>query len=156
MPVSELDLSSADTKELRHLVKDMRATMNEANGVGLSANQVGISKRFFVAQLPATDEPQKFYAIFNPVITKRSKELETHEEGCLSIPLTFGDVERAHVITLEGHAVHGKKVVVKAQGLLARIFQHELDHLDGKLFVDVAKNVRKHSLEDETPHSGEI
>jgi peptide deformylase len=139
-PVPDIDLQNEDSKELRKIIKEMRLAMYSSHGVGLSANQVGISKRLFIAHLPETvEKPQKFYAILNPSIIKISDEMESQEEGCLSIPNTLGVVERAKDITLAGYAVHGKKVVIKARGLLARVFQHELDHLDGILFIDKAK-----------------
>jgi len=117
--------------------------MKRANGVGLSANQIGLNERFFVAEAPDSQGKQKFYAVFNPNITKLSEEISTVEEGCLSVPETWGPTPRSYRITLEGQDIKGKKVKFKVWGLLARIFQHEVDHLDGHLFVDRAKNLRK-------------
>ncbi len=130
-------------KELKELIKVMRETMKRANGVGLSANQIGINERFFVAEAPDSQGKQKFYAIFNPVITKFSEELSTIEEGCLSVPEMYGPTPRAYRVTLEGQDIKGKKIKLKAWGLLARIFQHEVDHLDGHLFIDRTKNARR-------------
>ncbi|RJQ28071.1 peptide deformylase [Candidatus Parcubacteria bacterium] len=130
-------------KELRELIKMMRETMKRANGVGLSANQVGLRERFFVAEAPDSQGRQKFYAVFNPKITKFSEELSTVEEGCLSVPEMFGPTPRAYRVTLEGQDIKGKKIKIKAWGLLARIFQHEVDHLDGHLFIDRTKSARK-------------
>jgi peptide deformylase len=122
----------------------MRIQMKAANGVGLSANQIGISERFFVGEIPDSQGKPKFYAIFNPKITKVSKKkTETQEEGCLSVPEIWGPVERYSEVVLEGQDSTGKKVKIKAWGLLARMFQHEVDHLDGKLFIDRAKHVGK-------------
>lgn len=137
-----VDLERENKKELRGLVRKMRSTMKSVDGIGLSANQIGISKRLFVAQVPrfrdgASDE--KFYAVFNPRITKKSKETISLDEGCLSIPGEFGSVPRHERITLEGQTIEGKKIKIKAWGLLARVFQHEIDHLDGKLFIDRVK-----------------
>ncbi len=134
------DFSKFEKKTIEETVKKMREIMKKANGIGLSANQVGIPYRFFVAQVPDTQGKQKFYAIFNPEITKVSKdEVETVEEGCLSVPDTYGLVERAYRLILGGQDKRGKKIKIKAWGLLARVFQHEVDHLDGKLFIDKAK-----------------
>ncbi|MFA6407287.1 MAG: peptide deformylase [Candidatus Paceibacterota bacterium] len=137
------DFSKYDKKELLLLVKTMRETMKKANGVGLSANQVGRNECFFVAQVPDTQGRQKFYAIFNPVLTKISSEMITIEEGCLSVPEVYGPTPRAYRVTLEGFDIHERKIKIKAWGLLARVFQHETDHLNGKLFIDKAKTLTK-------------
>lgn len=158
---AEFDLSilgnSQKKKELDGLIKAMREIMHEARGVGLSANQVGLNLRLFVAQvlnkplkrdenneiiMPSPDS-MKFYAIFNPEITKFSNKKDVLEEGCLSVPQIYGDVERPERITLEGYEKNGKKIKIKAFGLLARVFQHEIDHLNGVLFIDKAKNLKK-------------
>ncbi len=143
----EFDISrlkdSKQAKEVRELIRKMRETMKEANGVGLSANQIGIPERFFVAQVPDGQGHQKFYAIFNPEIIKKSKETETVEEGCLSVPEMYGPTERHYEVTLTGYDQRGKKLKIKAWGLLARVFQHEVGHLDGGLFIDIAKEVHK-------------
>lgn len=138
-----VDLAREDKKELRALVRRMRAAMQEANGVGLSANQIGVEKRLFVAQVPDNQGRTKFYAVVNPEIMKDSKETVALEEGCLSVPEQFGMVERPERVTLTGMDMNGKKVKIKAWGLLARVFQHEVDHLDGKLFVDRTKEVHR-------------
>lgn len=139
----EVDFKKEDKKELKELIKKMRATMKEADGVGLSANQVGVGKRIFVAQIPNDQGKIKFYAVINPKITKESKKKITLEEGCLSIPQTFGQVERAEKITLEGYTAFGKKQKIKAWGLLARVFQHEVDHLNGVLFTNKVKEIHR-------------
>lgn len=130
-------------KELRTLIQEMRQTMKEADGVGLSANQVGLNRRFFIAQLPAERGGPKFHVIFNPRITKVSKETMELEEGCLSVPQKWGVVKRAKKINIEGEDVNGKKIKIKAWGYLAQVFQHEIDHLDGALFIDKAKEVKE-------------
>lgn len=137
------DFSKHDEKELRELIKVMRVTMKRANGVGLSANQIGLTERFFVAEAPDTQGKPKFYAVFNPIITKRSEEISTVDEGCLSVPDVWGPTPRSYRVTLEGQDIKGKKIKIKAWGLLARVFQHETDHLDGHLFLDRAKSARK-------------
>lgn len=128
-------------KEMRSIIAMMRVFMREANGVGLSANQVGIPYRFFIARAPERDGKWKQYVFFNPLIKKFSKEKETIEEGCLSVPGKFGPVERAFSLSLEALNLQGKKINLTARGLLARICQHEIDHLDGVLFIDRAKYV---------------
>jgi len=145
-------------KEIAELIKQMREAMRQAQGVGLSANQVGLDLRFFVAQIPQTqmntdkntDEhgySGKFYTIFNPEIIKFSKEKDVIEEGCLSVPEVSGLVQRPEKITLIGQDKNGKKIKIKAWGILARIFQHEIDHLNGILFIDRTKKVYKLSKE---------
>ncbi len=130
-------------KELSALLVDMKKTMQAANGIGLSANQIGINAKFFVAQVPDEKGKPVWYAIFNPKIEKSGTRIEEMEEGCLSIPRTYGTVPRADRITLTGFDKGGKPLRIKAQGLLARVFQHEVDHLNGKLFIDRAKEIHK-------------
>jgi len=146
-PTKKIDLEKEDKEELRDLIKEMRQKMIESDGVGLSANQVGINKRMFVAQIPDENGKPMFYAVINPEITKRYPEKVEMNEGCLSIPGTYGPVERAERVILEGENLEGKKVKIKAWGFLARVFQHEVDHLNGKLFVDKAE--RTFEVEDE-------
>ncbi len=141
---ASFDFSKFTRPEISDLVKRMREAMRIGNGIGLSANQIGLPLRVFVAQIPKneeSDEPSKFYAIFNPEITKFSEKKITMEEGCLSVPEVFGEVERPEKITLEGSDRYGKRIKIKAWGILARVFQHEMDHLNGILFIDRAKNV---------------
>jgi peptide deformylase len=138
---SSFDFSKHDKKEIREIVKNMRTEMAKALGFGLSANQVGLDMRLFVAKVNG-----KQYAIFNPVIAKFSKETILMEEGCLSIPEVYGTVERPEKITIEGFDANNKKIKIKAWGLLARVFQHETDHLNGILFIDKAKTLHKYKL----------
>lgn len=137
----EFDFSHYTPKEINALIKHMREQMKRADGVGLSANQIGLPWRIFVAQVPDSQGHVKFYSVFNPKIEKTSSEKETIEEGCLSVPGTFGPVERYYQLVLTGQDKSGKKVKIKAWGLLARVFQHEMDHLNGGLFVDKAKSL---------------
>ncbi len=137
----EVDLKAVDKKELRELIRDMRRAMRQANGIGLSANQIGIDKRIFVAQIEDPNGRPKFYAVINPKITKKSSPKHPLEEGCLSVPGVYGIVDRYEKVVLEGFNPSGRKIKIKAWGLLAHIFQHEVDHLDGKLFIDKAKEV---------------
>ncbi|MEK7608475.1 MAG: peptide deformylase [Patescibacteria group bacterium] len=138
---TSFDFSKFNAGEMRALLFDMKATMREANGVGLSANQVGHAFRMFVAEVPS-ENGKKFYALFNPHIEKKSAETRIEEEGCLSIPGVYGQVERSYQVTIVADDKSGKKIKIKTWGLLARIFQHEVDHLDGILFIDRAKNTR--------------
>jgi peptide deformylase len=130
-------------KEVTDLIGHMKKVMHLANGIGLSANQIGLPYRMFVAQVQGAQGENKFYAVFNPELEKLSSEKEVMEEGCLSVPGFYGDVTRPREATLKGFDKHGRPLKVKAWGLLARVFQHEMDHLNGALFIDKAKNVRR-------------
>jgi len=117
---------------LERLVADLWETMREAPGVGLAAPQVGESLRVLVAEFE--DEQ---VTLVNPEIIKRSEEIETGTEGCLSIPGYVGDhVPRAIAVTVKGRDAKGKEIRVRAEGWFARILQHEVDHLDGILYID--------------------
>lgn len=137
-PTRIFDFKKYKKTEIRELVKTMRRDMQEYEGIGLSANQVGLDIKVFVAKVE-----NKFYAVFNPEIIQLSKEMIPMDEGCLSVPGVFGSVERPAKITLKGFDLNGKPIKIKAWGLLARVFQHEVDHLNGKLFVDKAKLVER-------------
>jgi peptide deformylase len=126
------------------LVDDMVETMRLAPGVGLAAPQVGESTRLIVVEYGDEENeetPPKLYVIANPEITRTSQETLVGTEGCLSIPGVQGDVERFVAVTVKGVNRQGKPMTVKAKGWLARIFQHEIDHLDGILFVDRAEKL---------------
>lgn len=147
-PTELFDFSAHSRKEIDDLLRRMRRIMREANGIGLSANQIGLPYRLFIAEIPGKDE-MKFYAVFNPEIEKMEKEKVTMEEGCLSVPGIYGDVERPERLILKGQDKRGKPVKIKAWGLLARVFQHEVDHLNGHLFLEKAKNTyRANRTED--------
>jgi len=118
-------------ESLIRLTQDMLATMRDNEGVGLAATQVGRLKRVFVAAIE-DDE----YVIVNPVLTDRSETTETATEGCLSIPGIQVDVERLVAVTISGQDVSGKPLQIEASDLLARVLQHEVDHLDGVLILD--------------------
>lgn len=129
---------------LQNLVEDMIETMRQAPGVGLAAPQVGESIRLIVVEYGDEDDdeaPAKLYVMVNPEITRASQETVLGTEGCLSIPGILGDVERIEAITVKGLNRYGKPMTVKAKGWLARIFQHEIDHLEGVLFVDRAEKL---------------
>lgn len=120
------------TPEIRRMVEDMIETMFEEVGIGLAAPQVGISLRLMVV---GEEKGRGARALVNPVIAEQGGEV-TAEEGCLSLPGIFADVTRAEWVRLEAHDLDGKPVSLKARGLTARVFQHEMDHLDGVLFID--------------------
>ena len=128
---SPFDFKRHSKKEIAELIKKMRHIMYDANGVGLAANQIGLDLSVFVARVD-----NKFDAFFNPTVTKTSSELIAKEEGCLSVPGRFGRAYRNNKIVLETQDKNGKQVKIKAWGLLATVFQHEVDHLNGVLFVD--------------------
>ncbi len=134
---------------LKQLVGDMVETMRQAPGVGLAAPQVAVSQRVIVVEYapePEDDqEPEspKLYRVINPEIIKVGEEMAVAPEGCLSIPGYAGDVERYTAVTVKGFDLQGKPIKIKAEDWLARIFQHEIDHLDGILFIDRALKVWK-------------
>ena len=137
-------------KSLQTLIDDMVETMREAPGVGLAAPQIGLSDRLIVVEYferqedeEKQDAPKKVWAVLNPEIIKASEEKLLGVEGCLSIPGLVGEVERHAAIQVKGLNRHGKPVKIKAEGWLARIFQHEIDHLNGILFPDRAMRVWK-------------
>ncbi len=139
--VSSLDGS------IQRLIDDMLETMPQAGGVGLAAPQIGVSLRVIVLQMP-DEEP---VALINPEIVKRSGEREV-SEGCLSVPGYTGEIKRSESVTVKGQDRQGKTIRLKATGLMAQALQHELDHLDGVLYVDhLESGDRLHRTEPPTP-----
>ena len=143
-------------KDLQTLLDDMVETMREAPGVGLAAPQIGLSERIIVIEYYEKEEdeenedaPKKVWAMVNPEIVKSSEETLPGVEGCLSIPGLVGEVERHTAVQVKGMNRHGKPMKVKAKGWLARIFQHEIDHLNGVLFTERATRVWRPSEEVE-------
>ena len=130
--------------EVRQLVDDLFETMHAAKGVGLASNQIGVARRVAVVDIGDEDPPP--LVLINPVILERSEEEETAEEGCLSIPEIFGDVERPARVVVEALDPDGKKYRVEAHGYKARAIQHEIDHLDGILFLDHLSAVKRNLL----------
>lgn len=118
--------------ELENIINEMFALMDERRGVGLAAPQVGISRRFFVTNAP--DDRKRVF--INPEIIATSQETVKAEEGCLSLPGVWGNVERSVAVSIQAYDEKGKIFRVNAEDWLARVIQHEYDHLDGKLFVD--------------------
>ncbi len=130
--------------DLQALADDMVDTMRVAPGVGLAAPQVGESLRLIVVEYGDDEDeevPPRLYVMANPEITRTSEETLPGAEGCLSIPGVQGEVDRFAAITVKGMNRHGRPMTVKAKGWMARIFQHEIDHLEGVLFTDRASRV---------------
>ena len=133
-------VSPADP-EIGHLVDDLFETMRAAKGVGLAANQVGVAQRVAVVDVGEDLGPP--LVLINPRILEAGEETETAEEGCLSIPDIFSDVDRAHSIVLEALDRDGQPYRMTVTGFKARAVQHEIDHLDGILFLDRLSAVRR-------------
>jgi len=131
--------------ELQTLIDDMIETMRQAPGVGLAAPQVGTSQQVIVVEYPENDEdeesPKKLYTVVNPEIVKPSEDTVLGIEGCLSVPGLVGEVERSVEITVKGFNRRGQPMRIKAKDWMARIFQHEIDHLNGVIFTDLATKV---------------
>ena len=126
---------------VRALIADLFDTMRAAKGVGLASNQIGVARRVAVVSV----EDQGEHALVNPVILE-TQGVETAEEGCLSIPDIFADVERGARVVVEAADEHGKRRRIEAAGLLARAIQHEVDHLDGILFLDRVSPLKRRRL----------
>jgi peptide deformylase len=148
----------AVTPELRRLVDDMTDTMYDEVGIGLAAPQVGHSVRLLVV---GDEEGRGVQVLVNPVITESGGSV-TAEEGCLSLPGIFADVTRAQWVKLEARDLEGRPIAITARGLRSRVFQHEIDHLDGVLFIDrldpvtrdrIKRRIKKEGFtEDATAH----
>ena len=144
-------------KKLQTLIDDMIETMREAPGVGLAAPQVGISERLIVveyyeneqAEEVEDDAKKKVWVMVNPEIVKASEEKVMGVEGCLSVPNLVGEVERHETVQIKGLNRRGQPMRVKASGWLARIFQHEIDHLNGIVFTNLATHVWLPETEEE-------
>jgi peptide deformylase len=130
LPVKKIDA------EVRSFISQMQDIMKQNDGIGLAAIQIGNPLRIVVCEVN-----DKMYSFINPEITKLSSKTSVLEEGCLSLPNFYGEVERPEKIIVKATNLEGKKIKLKAFGLLARVLQHEIDHLDGILFIDKARNV---------------
>ena len=126
------------TDELRRLIADMFETMYAAEGIGLAAPQVGRMERLAVVDV----EGQKF-TLINPEVIERTGDIDKAEEGCLSIPDIYGDVERPFTVTIRAMNENGEQYEATGSELLGRCFQHEIDHLDGKLFIDYLSPLKR-------------
>jgi len=136
-PVKEVD------EDIRHLLDDMVETMYDAVGIGLAAPQIGISKRLIVMDCAKDDNPPDIWKMVNPEITRRSDETSKIEEGCLSIPGYNGDVARPAEVDVRYLDSDGNLQEMTATGLLAACVQHEIDHLDGVLFIDHLSRLKR-------------
>lgn len=123
---------------VRRLIADMRETMNSASGVGLAAPQVGVPLRVIVISIPEGEE----FALINPEVIKKKGE-RTVNEGCLSVPGYVGEIKRAESITVKGRDENGREVRIKADDLLAQALEHEIDHTNGILYIDMLENTDK-------------
>tara|TARA_Y100001970_G_C13948390_1_gene706932 strand:- start:98 stop:622 length:525 start_codon:yes stop_codon:yes gene_type:complete len=129
--------------EERTLMRDMLETMYSANGIGLAAIQIGIPKRIIVMDLSKEDGKKDPKYFVNPIIKNKNKELSTYEEGCLSVPGQFAEIERPNECEVEYLDYNGTKQSLHAKGLLATCIQHEIDHCNGKLFIDYLSKLKK-------------
>ena len=136
-PVEEVD------QNLRKLLDDMLETMYEAPGIGLAAIQIGIPKRVIVIDISKEDDKKNPLHLINPEITFTSKNTSVYEEGCLSLPGHFAEIERPSECHLSYIDYEGKQKKLKANGLLATCIQHEVDHLNGVLFIDYLSKIKK-------------
>jgi peptide deformylase len=136
--------------------------MIDAPGVGLAAPQVAVSQRLIVVRLPDDEESHKehgvqagvTYVVANPKIIKASRSMVEGVEACLSIPGWYGSVDRHEEVVITGQDRHGKDIRIKAKDWLARVFQHEIDHLDGQLYIDIAKEVWEAKPDEEETENG--
>jgi peptide deformylase len=141
-------------ERVKYLIDDMIVTMREANGIGLAAVQVGVPERVVVIELPVPREEKEeeerreppeteLYVLINPEVVQASDEVDEGIEGCLSIPGWVGKVERPHTVVVEAMDRQGRTVRLEAEGLLARVLQHEIDHCEGILFIDRIEDPEK-------------
>ena len=147
----------AVTPDIRRLANDMIDTMYDEVGIGLAAPQVGVSMRLMVV---GDEEGRGAQVLVNPAVTAQGGTI-TAEEGCLSLPGIFAQVTRSEWVTLEAHDLEGKPVAITARGLRSRVFQHEIDHLDGVLFIDrlepvlrdrIKRRIKKEGFAEDSAH----
>ena len=131
------------TNEDQTLMDDMLETMYASNGIGLAAVQIGIPKRIIVMDISKDKDIKKPMYFVNPVIKEKNPNKSTYEEGCLSVPDQFAEIERPSKCEVEYLDYFGKKKILKAEGLLATCIQHEMDHLEGILFIDYLSKLKK-------------
>tara|TARA_B100000676_G_scaffold310391_1_gene376769 strand:+ start:2130 stop:2651 length:522 start_codon:yes stop_codon:yes gene_type:complete len=140
------DLIAFVDADIATLMEDMLETMYLAPGVGLAAPQVGITKRIIVVDIGKTEEERKPYCMANPELVWASEGVSVHEEGCLSLPEHYADVERPECIRVKYIDETNNERMLEAQGLLATCIQHEIDHLDGVLFVDHLTSLKRNMI----------
>jgi len=137
LPVDNVD------KDLQILMDDMLETMYAAPGIGLAAIQVGIPKRIIVLDIEQKEGQKKPLFLVNPEIIQKSKNLSTYEEGCLSVPGQFAEIDRPDKCHVKYLDYYGEKKEINAEGMLATCIQHEIDHLEGILFIDYLSKLKK-------------
>ena len=130
-------------EDLKKLMNDMLETMYAAPGIGLAAIQVGVPKRVIVLDIAPKDEPRNPMFFVNPEIIKKSDNNSTYEEGCLSVPGQFAEIDRPDKCQIKYLDYHGQPKEIKAEGMLATCIQHEMDHLEGILFIDYLSKLKK-------------
>lgn len=130
------------TDEIRELVRDLTETMYDAPGIGLAAPQIGVSKRVAVIDISKADEPAELRVLINPEIVSRSGDI-TWEEGCLSFPSLYEKIDRANDVVVRALNEKGEEYEIEASELLAVALQHEIDHLDGVLFIDRMSHLKR-------------
>ena len=130
-------------KDEQNIMDDMLETMYAANGIGLAAIQIGIPKRIIVIDISKEDTKKMPIYFVNPVIKNRNSDLSIYEEGCLSVPNQFAEIERPSTCEVEYLDYYGEKKILKTTGLLATCIQHEMDHLEGILFIDYLSKLKK-------------
>lgn len=145
-----IEHSKITTKEIQKNLQEMRESLATQNdGVAIAAPQIGYSHQIFIVAPFIFEEPEKEHLVYiNPVIINQSKKTKWLHEGCLSCRWKVGEVERSLETTVEAYDEHGKKFTETADGLLAHIFQHEIDHLNGILFIDKARKLRDMTQEE--------
>lgn len=137
----DVDANEFGTSQLSSIVSDMFDTMDQYEGIGLAATQVNIHKRIIVMEIKTVR-----YIIINPEIMKKSESLEVTREGCLSVPQVYGDVARPEAVTVHYKNIQGDSLILEATGLVATCIQHEIDHLNGIVYVDRMKGLKKNML----------
>lgn len=156
-------VTQVDDPKLQTLIDDMVETLLDAPGVGLAAPQVEVSQRVIVVRLPDDEESVEeygdqagvLYTLINPELVRASDDMVDGIEACLSIPGYYGNVTRHQAVTVQALDRRGKKVRIKAKDWLARVFQHEIDHLDGVLYIDRATEIWRATEEEESPEAEE-
>lgn len=141
----------AVTGELRSFALDMVKTMEAENGVGIAAPQVGRNIRMVICKLNPTEKNEVIVPMINPVLLEASDDMVKGEEGCLSVPKTWGQVTRHRRVMVRYTNLKGKELTLELTDFNARIIQHEIDHLDGILFIDKAEDIKKNGKSDEGP-----
>tara|TARA_B100000029_G_scaffold319172_1_gene311618 strand:+ start:531 stop:1055 length:525 start_codon:yes stop_codon:yes gene_type:complete len=137
LPVEKVD------GELQKLIDDMLETMYAAPGIGLAAIQVGVPKRIIVLDIASKDEPKNPMCFINPEIIEKSETNSTYEEGCLSVPGQFAEIDRPSKCYLKYLDYYGQPKELKAEGMMATCIQHEMDHLEGILFIDYLSKLKR-------------